>query len=70
MLKKLFYASASVLMFALAYHLEANTAADTYFTSSDMTGGVVEWRLVGNIFHFPTPAAHATWGQVKTGYRK
>jgi hypothetical protein len=28
------------------------------------------WTLRGNVFGSPTPAAHATWGQLKTNYHK
>jgi hypothetical protein len=89
MLKKLFYASASILMLAIAYHLGANTAAaqtpgnpvvaaqgsfvyaangDAYLVNPGLP--VTTFTLVGNVFGGPTPAAHATWGQLKATYRK
>jgi hypothetical protein len=91
MLKRFFYASASVLMLALAYHLGANSAAaqapgnpvvaafgqslavvtangDVYASDSNTYPG--PWHRVANVFGSPTPAAQATWGQVKAGYRK
>jgi hypothetical protein len=91
MLKKLFYASASILMLAIAYHLGAATAAaqapGNPVVAVGATGGVVyaangdaylqmggpgntTFTLLGNVFSGPTPAAHATWGQLKTNYHK
>jgi hypothetical protein len=147
MLKRFFYASASILMLAVAYHLEATSAkaqsggetvvgvstgtpADvggtlvltasgnlyagpdgagvpnpnswvpvgnipamashpeaSLFTALSVNGGLPKavtasgdvfimygdvpgWQYWGNVFGGPTPAAHATWGQVKAGYRK
>jgi len=88
-LKRLFYASASILMLALAYHLGATTAGaqapgnpvvaafgvNSYVVTAN--GDVYRspdwytWEKLSNVFAGgPTPAARATWGQLKVGYRR
>jgi hypothetical protein len=35
-----------------------------------VSAGSAGWTRLGNLFGNPTPAAQATWGQVKQSYRK
>src|SRR5258706_12460914 len=86
MLKNLFYASASILMLALAYYLGASTATaqapgnpivaagngHVYSANGDdyIEQGAGTYIRLGNVFSGPPPAAQRTWGRLKAQYRK
>jgi hypothetical protein len=63
MLKKLFYASASILMLAIAYHLGATTAAaqapgnpivGAAYSTSSYNGGVFAFAANGDVYLLPS----------------
>ena len=64
-LKRLFYASASILMLALAYHLGAGTAtAQAPSNSVVATGDGYVFTANGDVYQGGGAGSHSTWTRI------